>query len=113
MRLSLRSLARRWAARMVTVLLMAAAAAGWAEPPVIEAQGQIRTLDFAAGRLVISGIRYRIAEDAAISVRGSYGALTMLRPGMKVDFVYRRHTGEDLEITTLEQLPDDWSIEEF
>jgi hypothetical protein len=96
-------------ASLVAACLFAAAA--WAEPPIVEAEGQIHQIDYGTNELVISGVAYRMAYDADVRVRGSHGAFTMLQNGMKVAFIFKRE--RDLrEIFELEQLPDSTVLEE-
>lgn len=78
--------------------------------PLVDEEGQIHQIDYARNTAIISGITYRFAIDADIEVAGGPGAMTMLKPGMKVEFVYRRHGPSDLEIETLTQLSDSYPI---
>jgi hypothetical protein len=77
-------------------------------------EGVIDTADFQANEIVISGVRYVVAVDANVEVGGSYGAYTLLTPGMNVRFLLRRYieSGER-EIIDLEELPAGVMPEEY
>jgi hypothetical protein len=77
-------------------------------------EGVIDTADFQANEIVISGVRYIVAVDANVEVGGSYGAYTLLTPGMNVRFLLRRYieSGER-EIIDLEELPAGVMPEEY
>ncbi len=77
-----------------------------------DGEGIVQKLLYDSNRVVIDGVQYRVALDAEVEIRGSYGAYSMLEEGMKVLFEYRRHSPADLEIFTIEQLPDNTAIEE-
>ncbi len=83
-----------------------------AEAPVVEAQGIIHEVELDANTLVIDGVRFHVAIDANVEIQGSYGAFSMLQPGMKVVFEYHRHSPSNLVIFDIEQLPDNAHIEE-
>ena len=78
--------------------------------PVRQAEGVIQKLDFGAGEMIINGMSYKVSPSANVSIRGSYGAFTMLQKGMKVKFVYTMYSNEHLEITSLDQMPDNTRI---
>ena len=82
------------------------------EADVLEEQGIIEELKLAGNELIISGVTFKVAFDAEVQIRGSYGAYSMLQPGMKVYYEYRRYSPTELEIFTIEQLPDNQPIEE-
>jgi hypothetical protein len=82
------------------------------EADVLEEEGVIEQLILASNEVVISGVTFRVAYDAQVAIRGSYGAYTMLQPGMKVFYEYRRYSPTELEIFAIEQLPDNREIEE-
>ena len=83
-----------------------------AEAAVVEGEGTIHAVELESNTLVINGVRFRVAFDALVEIRGSYGAFSMLQQGMKVIFEYRHHSPTNLEIFDIEQLPDNAHIEE-
>ena len=83
-----------------------------AEDDVAEEEGVIERLVLERNEVIISGVAFRVAYDAQVEIRGSYGSYTMLQPGMKVFFEYRRYSPTELEIFAIEQLPDNREIEE-
>ncbi|MCZ6854553.1 MAG: hypothetical protein O7G86_11600 [Gammaproteobacteria bacterium] len=83
-----------------------------AEAPVLEAQGTIHAVELEANSLVIDGVRFNVAFDAQVEIRGSYGAFGFLQAGMKVVFEYRRYSPSNLVIFDIEQLPDNADLEE-
>ena len=98
---------------LTAALALAGASAGANEPRVIEQEGVIHSIDYAASYAMISGAGYRFAVDADIQVGGgSYGAVTMLTPGMKVRVVFKDFGSDGREIITLEELPAGYVIEE-
>lgn len=101
---------RTWLRTGLSVLLMASAFSALAvEPgrePVREAEGTVQELRFAENQMIVNGMQYKVSPTTKFSVRGSYGAFQMLHEGMKVKFTYKMHSNEFLEITELEQLPD-------
>ena len=80
-------------------------------PDEVEEEGVIHELVVEANSLIISGVSFRVAYDARVQIRGTYGAFTLLRPGMKVKYLYRDY-GDDREIFEIEQLPDNTVLEE-
>lgn len=78
-----------------------------------EGEGVVHDLIVERNEVIISGVGFKVAYDAQVEIRGSYGAYTMLQPGMKVFYEYRRYSPTELEIFAIEQLPDNRVIEEF
>lgn len=83
------------------------------EGDVGEGEGVVHDLIVERNEVIISGVGFKVAYDAQVEIRGSYGAYTMLQPGMKVFYEYRRYSPTELEIFAIEQLPDNRVIEEF
>ena len=79
---------------------------------MLEEEGIVEELKLASNEVIISGVTFRVAFDAEVQIRGSYGAYSMLQPGMKVYFEYREFSPTELEIFAIEQLPDNQPIEE-
>lgn len=80
--------------------------------PLTEDAGVIQKLDLDAQTLVIDGMRYRMALEAQVEIAGSYGAFTMLEPGMRVYFEYRRVSSSERIITMLRELPAEVELEQ-
>jgi hypothetical protein len=68
-------------------------------------EGQIHEIDYGTLTTLISGVTYRFAIDAKVSIAGSFGAPTLLQPGMNVSFTFRRYADGDREIIELAELP--------
>lgn len=80
--------------------------------PLADDAGLIQKLDLDAQTLVIDGMRYRMALEAQVEIGGSYGAFTMLEPGMRVYFEYRRVSSSERIITLLRELPAEVELEQ-
>lgn len=65
--------------------------------------GRIEQVNFDRGTLIIDGLRYWAAHDIRVEIADSYGALTMLRPGMIVRMHYRMKPGGQRELYRLEE----------
>ena len=79
--------------------------------PVKAMEGTIQTLDFGSNSMIFEGLRYRMAPDVQVEIRGSYGAFTMLQEGMKAAITYRVVSGSERVVTRIEQLPDNVELE--
>jgi len=79
--------------------------------PQKQMDGTIQALDFGANTMIFEGIRYRMAPDVEVEIRGSYGAFTMLQEGMKALVTYRVVSASDREVVRIEQLPDNMNLE--
>jgi hypothetical protein len=75
------------------------------------ATGIIVETDFAAGTIIIEGYRYRIAPDIEVQIAGSHGAVTMLRPGMKVQFRFLRVPRAMRELVEVREIPQHVEIQ--
>ncbi|MFW6092460.1 MAG: hypothetical protein ACODAC_00705 [Pseudomonadota bacterium] len=80
--------------------------------PVASRAGVVQDLDFGNRTMIISGYRYDVAVDAKVEISGSYGAFTMLRPGMKVSFDYQAISGTKRRIIDIREVPSDVEVEE-
>ncbi|MCZ6618314.1 MAG: hypothetical protein O7E57_09295, partial [Gammaproteobacteria bacterium] len=79
---------------------------------LVEGEGTIHAVELTSNTLVINGVRFHVAFDARVEIQDNYGAFSMLQPGMKVAFEYRRHGPTNLEIFDIEQLSDNRRMEE-
>lgn len=77
----------------------------------VKGLGQIESIDIPANTLMISGFTYRVAIDARVEINGTFGAFTLLQPGMKVRFSFRNLSRTEREISSVEQLPNSTVIE--
>lgn len=96
---------------LLVVLLMVGGVAGAATTmsfaaPEKEMQGTIEALDFGANTMIFEGVRFRMAPDLTVEIRGSHGAFTMLQEGMKAVVTYRVLSASDREAVRIEQVPD-------
>jgi hypothetical protein len=69
-------------------------------------QGPVESLDAGKNTMVVGGVAYDVAPDAHVSLGGSYGALTLMTPGMNVKIMMKRYldTGRR-EIIDIQELP--------
>ena len=80
--------------------------------PLSSHAGVIEDVDFASSTMVVSGYRYAVATDAEVEIGGSYGAFTMLRPGMRIAFEYLHISGSERLIVLVREVPDGVVLEE-
>lgn len=55
------------------------------------AEGEIQALDFGQSTLRIQGYEFAMDASAQVEIGGTYGAFTLLREGMMVEYRYRRY----------------------
>ena len=79
--------------------------------PEKELEGTIQALDFGANTLIFEGTRFQMGVGAQVEIRGTYGAFTMLREGMKAVLTYRLLSESERVVTRIVQLPDNYSLE--
>jgi hypothetical protein len=91
----------------LALFAFASGAAPAAADGIETTEGQIHEIDNATSMLLISGVTYYIAVDAKVEIAGTFGAPTMLTPGMNVRFTFHRHDDGRREIIEIAQLPDD------
>ena len=80
--------------------------------PEKQMAGYIQELDFGSNSMIFQGVRIHMAPEVEVEIQGSYGAFTMLRPGMKALVTYRVISASEREAVRIEQLPDNMAIEE-
>jgi hypothetical protein len=72
---------------------------------ILSRQGVIESVDLQANQVVIGGVRYNVAVDANVQIGGSYGAFTLLQPGMSVKILMRRDVADGkTDIIDLQEL---------
>ncbi|MBV1907630.1 MAG: hypothetical protein KUG75_16275 [Pseudomonadales bacterium] len=77
---------------------------------LMHSQGVVRRLDLATNVVIISGTKYTVATDAKVEIRGTFGAFSMLKVGMKVSFEYQPINDKHREIVSLKQLSDNSAL---
>jgi hypothetical protein len=82
---------------LVAAALLAPFASAGEDFQILSWQGVIETIDVPANQIVVGGVRYRVAADASVEIGGSYGAFTLLQPGMNVQILVRRYIGDGTE----------------
>lgn len=75
--------------------------------PLASASGTIEALDFGQSTMIVSGYRYHVATDVTVEIDGSYGAFTMLEPGMPIRFDYLRISPSERRMVLIQELPPD------
>ena len=80
--------------------------------PQMETEGSIEKLDFGANTMIFEGVRYQMAPDLVVEIRGGPGAFTMLREGMKAVVIYRVISATERHAVNIRQLPDNVAVEE-
>jgi hypothetical protein len=101
--------ATRFLACLVAMLASLHAVAAETSPDAVQEprmvrRGIIDSVDLAGPSYVIDALRYGIATDAVVQVGGSFGAPTMLRPGMRVEFLFQGAGAEDRVIVAIREL---------
>lgn len=74
--------------------------------PLADNAGTIQEIDLAAETLIIDGMLYAVAVDVSVEIGGSFGAFTMLEPGMRVYYEYLRLSDKERVVTVIRELPD-------
>ena len=54
-------------------------------------QGPVESVDYSTNKIVVGGISYDVALDANVQLGGSFGAFTMITPGMNVEILVQRY----------------------
>lgn len=106
-RRTLKTLAATTGLWLALAALPASAAA-----PADTGVGVIEEINLASQEMIVSGLSYRVALDAQVEIDGSYGAFTMLRQGMQIEFDFEKHSSTERVITRIQHIPDRFSIEE-
>jgi hypothetical protein len=91
---------------LLGVAAVAPVAVADVEPISVETiEGQIHEIDYGTLTTVISGVSYTIAIDCKVQIAGTFGAPTMLAPGMNVVFTFNRFDDGERVIVDLAELP--------
>jgi hypothetical protein len=97
---------------LAVTLLLSLGAAAQPAGPIAEDAGVIQELDFAASTMVIDGLAYDVALDVRVEIAGSYGAFTMLEPGMRVHYEFERRSPTVRIVRSIRQLPPDVQLDQ-
>lgn len=73
------------------------------QPTMLSTFGTIERVELDQHSLIISGQRYRVSQTAKVEIHGSYGAFTMLQPGMGIKFRLAMYKGSEDVITEIYQ----------
>lgn len=90
----------------------AAARVPGASYPTATTYGVVQELDFDRSEMIVSGTRYGVAVDVKVEIGGSYGAFTLLRPGMKIRYAYLVISPSEREIIEIREIPPNAHMEE-
>ncbi len=93
-------------------VLPAAAQTADARYPVVSDSGRIEQLDFANSTMVVGGLRYGVVVDLKVEIGGSFGAFTMLRPGMRIRYDYLQISPTERRMVLIQELPANVDVEE-
>ena len=88
------------------ILLLAASSvqAMQYDAPRVVRSGVVQELNISTYEIIISGHRYQVSQTAEVEIAGSFGAYTLLEPGMRVRFEYRRFKDGRREIFKVREL---------
>ncbi|NKB99258.1 MAG: hypothetical protein GKR90_12295 [Pseudomonadales bacterium] len=78
--------------------------------PLADGEGQVQDLNFGANTMVINGYLYQVTDATKVEIDGSYGAFTMLKKGMIVEFSFLRFDDGVRRITELFEVDE---VEEY
>ena len=101
-------------ASLLTFAVYPAIAGSYADDPALAGAypqatkaGVIEKLEIESSSIIIDGLRYQVPMDAHIEIHGSFGAFTMLEPGMNAVFTFLvidAHHREIRELHTVAKL---------
>lgn len=95
-----------WQALLLTLLLGFGYGAQAQQAEEDQDVGRIEVLDFERGTVQIDGYRYWTGPDLQVEINDSYGAFTMLRPGMYVEMRFRIKPGGQRELFRMTEVMD-------
>jgi len=96
---------RRYLLSLIAALsLCGVAQAAQFNAPEVDRMGTIQSIDLATNSMVVEGHRYFVIQAVEVEIGGSYGAFTMLSPGMRIAFVYLRYDDGRREIFSVREL---------
>ena len=89
---------------LAVLMLSGVAQAAQYNAPEVDRSGTIHSIDLATNSMVVEGHRYFVSQAAQVEIGGSYGAFTLLSPGMRIVFQYRRYDDGRREIFNVREL---------
>ena len=78
----------------------------------MESQGQVERLSFGEQQLQVGGRIYEVNPAAKVEIGGTYGAFTLLQPGMKIYLRFVQHTDGRREVLEIRELAAGSRLEE-
>ncbi len=66
--------------------------------------GRIEKVNLDQGTMMVDGRLYWTGPDLQVEINGSYGAFTMLKPGMFIEMEYRIKLGEQRELYKVQEV---------
>ena len=73
-------------------------------PPSAQEFGVIQELSFGTNEMVVRGVKYKVSPSVVVEIGGTYGAFTMLSPGMKVSFEANETIDGVLQVQDIRQV---------
>jgi hypothetical protein len=94
---------------LVTVLvwLNGGAPSAYAQPAFPESigTGEVVEVDLSAGTIIIEGYRYRFAPGLPVQIGGGSSDVSLLAPGMKIQFRFLRVPDDLREVIEIREIP--------
>jgi hypothetical protein len=72
--------------------------------------GEVVEVDFEAGTMIIEGYRYRYAPGLPVQIGGAASDVSLLVPGMQIQFRFLRIPNDLREVVEIRQIPPGVSI---
>ncbi len=106
--------AKAWGVSMLLLLATVFASTSWASGfgAEMESHGQVELLLFGEQQLQVAGRTYEVSPATQVEIGGSYGAFTLLQPGMKVYLRFVQYADGRREVLEIRQLPSGTRLEE-
>ena len=96
---------RKYLLSLVAILMLSGVVqAAQYNAPEVDRVGTIQSMDLATNSMVVEGHRYFVIQAAQVEIAGSYGAFTLLSPGMRIAFKYLRYDDGRREIFAVREL---------
>lgn len=73
--------------------------------------GVIQEIDLSDSTMIVEGMRYGVAFDVHVEINGTYGAFSMLEPGMQIEYTYEVHSETERTIVEILHIPSSFTIE--
>lgn len=111
----LKSLAAKVGIRGILILLVVTLAGpSWASGfgAEMEGHGQVELLHFGEQQLQVGGRTYDVSPAVKVEISGSYGAFTLLQPGMKIYLRFVQYADGRREVLEIRELAPGSRLEE-